>query len=153
LNALAVLREREDIDNPLLTYVAAKMAALDIPLAPLPVDDPREKVENSIRRAINEALSNEIDDVVDSVLDDFDSAGDPDKRGGGPLTQLRVSPGEDDDGVDLGDLRDELEDVARKKRDRIVWWGQSKYAEEVKKEIDAGAVDRMSSTLAGEDHA
>jgi glycine/serine hydroxymethyltransferase len=61
-----------------------------------------------------------------------------------------VQSGTEDGGVDLGDLRDELEDVAREKRDRIVWWGQSRYAEEVKTEIDAEAVDQMSSTLAGD---
>jgi hypothetical protein len=150
LNALAVLRERESIENPLLTYVAAKMAALDIPLAPLPVDDTQERVKSSIRAAINEALSDEIDEVVESVVEGFDTASDPDKRGVGPLTQLRVQSGTEDGGVDLGDLRDELEDVAREKRDRIVWWGQSRYAEEVKTEIDAEAVDQMSSTLAGD---
>lgn len=151
LNALTVLRERQNIDNPLLTYTAAKMAALDIPLAPLPVDDPERKVKTSLRLAVEDALEDEIGDVVDSVLEDFEPAEDPKQKGDGELTQLLHTPNGNGDGdVDLGDLRDELKDVARDKRDRLVWWRQSKYAESVKQEIDADAVDRISDTLAGD---
>ena len=143
LNALTVLKEREGIANPLLTYVAAKMAALDIPLAPLPVDDATDEVRSAMRIAINNALSDEISTVVDDVLDEFDAEDDLDAKGDGPLTDLRVRATDGGDRVDLGDLRDELADVAREKRDRLVWWRQSRYAEGVKREIDAGAVDTM----------
>lgn len=149
LNALTVLKEREGIENPLLTYVAAKMDALDVPLAPLPIENVRDTVHNSLRFAIEDALNDEIGAVVDGVVDEVDLSSDLDEAGTGPLTRLmHRSDDGDGDGVDLGDLRDELADVARDKRDRLVWWRQSRYVRDVKQQIGSAAVDAMASKLA-----
>ena len=149
LNALAVLKEREGIDNPLLTYVAAKMAALDIPLAPKPVDDPEEKIRSAIHSALLDSLDDEIESIVDDVMEDFDPVDDPDSRGDGPLTQLWGSGDQDD--VELGDLRDELADVAATKRDQLWWLRQSEYEGRVKDEIGPTDVDRVSKQLTGDE--
>lgn len=151
LNALTVLKEREGVENPLLTYVAAKLDALDIPLAPLPITDHESVVRSSIRRNVVDALDDEIDAVVDSVMDDYDPVNSPIHRGDGPQTQLMHRPAGDGEGVDLGDLREELEDVAEEKRDRLVWWNQSKYAENVKEEIGDDDVDKVTTAIGGGD--
>lgn len=148
LNALTVLKEREGIDDPLLAYVAAKMAELGIPLAPLPVTDPDETVRGSLRIAVEDALADEIEAVVEAALEDVDPAGDLDDRGTGPLMQLRHRDGNGSD-VDLGDLRDDLEDVARQKRDRLLWWRQTRYERDVKEQIGADAVDRVAESIDG----
>lgn len=149
LNALTVLKARHGIDDPLLAYVAAKMAAEGVPLAPLPVTDPDLKVQTSLRLAVEDALSDEIDSVVDEVLDDVDSTSDLDDTGEGPLMQLRRR-GRDSGAVDVGDLRDELVDVAQEKRDRLLWWRQTRYEEDVKQQIGAEAVDTVSDAIASQ---
>lgn len=45
LDALIVLTERQGIRNPLLSYVIAKMMELDIPVCPLPYEDPEFHVK------------------------------------------------------------------------------------------------------------
>lgn len=149
LDALTVLKEREGIDEPLLAYVAAKMDQRDIPLCPLPVNQPGAKVRGSLRRAIEQALEDEIGAVIDDVLDGVDVEGDLDATGTGPLMELRQRPGADGEAVDLGDLRDELADVAQEKRDRLRWWRQSRYERAVKDEIGADDVDTVAGVLGG----
>lgn len=146
LNALTVLKDREGIDEPLLAYVAAKMSQRDAPLAPLPIDDPEAKVRTSLQLAVKEALADEINAVVDDVLDEFDSTSDLDEQGSGPPMQLRTRnwPGET---VDLGDLRDELANVARAKRARLLWWRQTRYEASVKEEIGTEAIVTVADRL------
>lgn len=151
LNALTVLKEREGVEAPLLAYVAAKMAQRGIPLAPLPIDEDaaRVKVRAALRGAIDAALEDEIDAVISDVLADVDVTGDLDANGDGPITSLRTTS-RGGNGLDLGDLRDDLRSVATSKRDSLLWWRQSRYEEDVKEQIGADAVDTVADYLEGE---
>lgn len=147
LNALTVLKERLGIDDPLLAYVAAKMAARDIPLAPLPVEDPERTVRDELRTAIEEVLADEIEAVVDTIIAETDPVDDIDVEGVGPLTSLLARKSGSEDGIDLGGIRDELEAVARDRREDLVWWRQSEYEHFVTEKIDREAVGTIASKI------
>lgn len=147
LNALTVMKERHGIDEPLLAYVAAKMAELDIPLAPLPIENPDSSVRVSVRSAIEDALREQVEDVIDDVVEEIDTTTDLDSKGDGPLMELRATSGEGES-VDLGDIRDDLEEVARTKRKSLFWWRKTRYEQSVKEEIGSEAVDTVASSIA-----
>jgi hypothetical protein len=146
LNALTVLKERESIETPLLSYVVAKMLHLEIPITPKPVPDPRGRVRAALVSALQDALSEQIDEAVEAVLEGRDMEEDLDTVGEGPLMNLRVNAGEAD-AVGSEDLKEELVAVAEEHHSRQFWWRQSKYQEDVKEEVGADQVDHLTSLL------
>lgn len=146
LNALAVLKERQGIETPLLSYVTAKMDVLGIPLAPDAFDDPRDQVAGSLRRAIEEALSDQISDVVDGVLEDVDPVGDLDATGEGGLVSLRMYDGGNGD-VDMEPLQESLESVAETRLDRLGWWRRSRYEDHVRSAVGEDQVAQIREQL------
>lgn len=146
LNALTVLKERSGLDTPLLSYIVAKMQQLDIPLCPLPVDDPEQLVRNSLRSAITDALSDSIDEAVEASLEDMDVADDLDSKGQGDLMQLRRMEG-DGGSIDLSTLSDQLEQVAGDRRDALLWWRQSKYEDDVVAETGRADIETVTQML------
>lgn len=150
LNALTVLKERMGMETPLLSYVAAKMDYLDIPLCPLPVPDPRDRVKRALKSALRQALDDVMETAVDRVLEGFDP-GQMGSEGSGPYMNLRIRHG--DSGTVGGDsLTEELVKAAENYHERQYWWLQSRYEESVKAEIGDEQVGQIADLLEGEQH-
>lgn len=145
LNALTVLKERHDVTTPLLSYVVAKLDHLDIPICPLPVPDPEERVRNALESAVESALSDSIDDAIDRVLEGFDPD-DMESDGTGPFMSLRIK-GYDRSKVGSDDLVEELVSVAQTHHGNQYWWLQSRYEEQVKKSVGEADVETITSML------
>lgn len=146
LNALSVLKDRAGLANPLLSYIVAKMDQEGIPLCPLPDDEPLGTVRGGLRSAIQEAMSEAVEDAISAVTDGLDPASDMETRGDGPLMQLRYRHG-GQDAIDMGDLQDELEEVAKTRLKRQYWQRQSAYEERVKNEAGSEDVDSVAAML------
>lgn len=147
LNALTVLKDRHGIDVPLLAYVAAKMAEVGIPLCPLPLEDTEGAVAGSLEIGIEEALAEAVDDAVAEVMDGTDPVEDVDQNGDGDLMKLNVYTRHEGADVDVGDLREQLIDVAQAKFDNLVWIRQTEYEDRVKQDVGADDVATIEERL------
>lgn len=145
LNALTVLKERRGVENPLLCYVSAKMAAEDIPLCPAPYENPAATVRASLRSRVEESLGEAIDDAVAAVMEDFE-VGQLDTDGDGEeFVSLRGR--QLAGGVDASDVADELESVAEDRLDTLKWWHQSRYEDMVEGEIGRDDYEAVAGDL------
>jgi 5S rRNA maturation endonuclease (ribonuclease M5) len=148
LDSLTVLKDRHDIENPLLSYTVAKMCEQEIPVTPLPIQSPRHQVTHNIRRTIEKTLEDAIEEIAQDVVEEKGAnveASLP-TEGTGPLMELREYDSADD-AMELGELRDELYELGKERYDQLLWHRQSKYEERVVGEVGETDVTTIEERL------
>ena len=70
ISALAVLKKRMELENPILTFVACKMLAMDITLSPLEVDK-KELLKRHLRWALTNGLATVVREVIEEFIEEL----------------------------------------------------------------------------------
>lgn len=135
LNALVVLKNRHGIDIPLLSYVIAKMREMDVPICPLPYDDPERHVKHSIKSHLIDELEDFLEEIIDDVsenIDDFEEDLPHGREGAGDHVQLLL-----DSSVTSLELRgidpleEALKEIAEEDLERLFWRRRTAYEKKI----------------------